>query len=127
MGRVESREEVFKLVFEYIINQEKNETLLEEILENKKIEAPFVTKVYFSVIEHYQELVKEINDASEGYSVNRMFKVDLALIIMALAEIKYMEDIPAAVSINEVLNLAKKYSTEKSSSFINGVLSRFVK
>ena len=127
MGRIESREEAFKLVFEYIMNNEKNEELLMEVLENKKIDSDYVNKLYESVVQNYTQLIEEIEGAATGYSTARMFKVDLALIVMALCEIKYMEDIPTAVSINEVLNIAKKYSTEKSASFINGVLSKFVK
>jgi len=127
MGRVETREEAFKLTFEYIMNQEKNEYLLEEILENKKIDKEYLTRFYDLVLNKTDILIEEINKASHEYSSARMFKVDLALIVMALIEIKYMEDIPPAVSINEALNLAKKYSTEKSASFINGILSSFVK
>lgn len=127
MGRVESREEAFKLVFEYVMNNERNEEFLAEVLENKKIEESYITKLYESVTTNYNEIIKELEEKAYGYTVSRMFKVDLALIVLALAEIKYMEDIPTAVSINEVLNLAKKYSTEKSASFINGVLSKLVK
>ena len=56
-----------------------------------------------------------------------MYKVDLAILVVAVYEIKNEKEIPVAVSINEALNLAKKYSTEKSAGFINGVLANFAK
>ena len=52
--------------------------------------------------------------------------VDLAILRLALTEIHYMENIPVSVSINEAVNMAKKFSTEKSASFINGVLGKIV-
>lgn len=56
-----------------------------------------------------------------------MAAVDLAILRVAAAEILYVEDIPAQVSINEAVNMAKKYSTGKSSGFINGLLGGMVK
>lgn len=127
MGRKEAREQAFKLVFEYSMNNEKNETLLNEILLENEKESAYITNIYEGVIDHYDALKDMIKEASKEYSVDRIFKVDFALIMLALYEIKYMEDIPVAVSINEVLNLAKKYSTDKSTGFINGVLSAYSK
>ena len=127
MGRAVSREEVFKLVFEFSMNKERNEMLLEEILEANSKDKDYINLMYHNVTSHYDELLEEIANASNSFKIDRIYKVDLALILLALAEIKYMDEIPAPVSVNEALNLAKKYSTEKSTSFINGVLSRFVK
>lgn len=127
MGRVEAREDLFKLVFEYVMNKEKNETLLNEFVLNNTKEENYIIKAYDGIIDKYDELEGMIKSASKSYSIDRIFKVDLALLVLALYEIKYEEDIPVAVSINEVLNLAKKYSTDKSASFINGVLSAYSK
>lgn len=126
MSRVESREEVFKLIFEYCMNKEVNELTLEQIMENSAIEEEYVKKVYYGIVEHFEELQNEILGASKGFALDRIYKVDLALLMLSLYEIKYMPEIPNAVSINEVLNLAKKYSTENSSKYINGVLANFV-
>lgn len=127
MGRVEAREDVFKLVFEYVMNKEKNEMLLNEFISNNEKEEGYIKSTYEGIIDKYDELLGMINLASKSYSAERIFKVDLALLVLALYEIKFVEDIPVAVSINEVLNLSKKYSTEKSFSFINGVLSAYSK
>lgn len=126
MSRVESREEVFKLIFEYCMNKEVNELTLEQIMENSSVEEEYVKKVYYGIVEHFEELQNEILGASKGFALDRIYKVDLALLMLSLYEIKYMPEIPNAVSINEVLNLAKKYSTENSSKYINGVLANFV-
>lgn len=126
MSRVVSREEVFKLIFEYCMNGEANEFTLQEVIEKKGVEKDYIEKVYYGVIDHFEELKLELEKFSKSFTLDRMFKVDLALLLVALYEIKYMPEIPNAVSINEVLNLAKVYSTDKSSGFINGVLANFV-
>lgn len=126
MSRVVSREEVFKLIFEYCMNGEANEFTLQEVIEKKGVEKDYIEKVYYGVIEHFEEFKLELEKFSKSFTLERMFKVDLALLLVALYEIKYMPEIPNAVSINEVLNLAKVYSTDKSSGFINGVLANFV-
>ena len=126
MSRAISREETFKLIFEHCVNGESNQLTLNELIENnKQIEVDYVKTVYYGVIEHFDELKEEISKVSKTFSLDRIFKVDLALLLLSLYEIKYMPDIPHAVSINEVLNLAKVYSTEKSASYINGVLANF--
>ena len=128
MSRVISREETFKLIFEYCANSEVNEITVNELIEeNKDIEPDYVKNVYYGVVEHFDELKNDIARASKSFSVDRIFKVDFALLLLALYEIKYMPEIPNAVSVNEVLNLSKIYSTDKSFSYINGILANFVK
>ena len=126
MGRVETREELFKLVFEYSLIREKDEQIIEEIGQEEKIDLDYLLKAYNGIVANYDALVEEIAQNTKGYNKERIYKIDLALLVVALYEIKNVESIPTAVSINEALNLAKKYSTEKSSSFINGVLANIV-
>lgn len=127
MSRVLSRELAFKLIFEYCITGEKNDLTVEELLsENEDADKEYVTKVYSGVIENFDTLQSEIAQKVNGFTIDRVFKIDLSLLLLALYEIKYMDQIPAVVSVNEVLNLAKQYSTEKSAAYINGVLSSFI-
>lgn len=127
MSRVLSREVAFKLIFEYCITGEKNDLTVEDLLsENEDADKEYVTKVYNGVIENFDALQAEIAAKVNGFTIDRVFKIDLSLLLLALYEIKYMDQIPAVVSVNEVLNLAKQYSTEKSAAYINGVLSNFV-
>ena len=72
------------------------------------------------------ELDEEINSRVEGWKTTRMNKVDLTIIRLAVYEIKFDENVPVAVAINEAVELAKKYGTDDSPSFVNGVLSRLV-
>lgn len=129
MSRKNAREEVFKLIFEFCMNGEQNEISLNETLKLKKIkdEETYIREVYFGAMEKYGEISEIIKKYAKGFAFERIFKVDLAILILAIYEIKYIEEIPSAVSINEALNLAKMYSTEKSSSFINGILANLVK
>ena len=127
MSRKNARESVFKLVFEYVFNKETNNDFLQEVVDELKTEESYIRDVYFGVINNYDELCDIISSKVEGFSFDRIFKVDLAILLVALYEIKYVKDIPLKVSINEALNLAKTYSTEKSHKFINGVLSGVVK
>lgn len=128
MSRGYSRESVFKLVFEYVFNKEKNHEMLEEILneDNNKPEIGYINEVYNGVISHYEELIEEVEKYSEGFKIDRVYKVDLAILLVAIYEIKYIKTIPNVVSVNEAVNLAKNYSTEKSGKFINGILSNFI-
>ena len=71
-----------------------------------------------------KEIDESINAAARGWKTSRMGKVDLTLIRLAVYEIKYEEDIPVGVAINEAVELAKKYGSDDSPSFINGVLAK---
>lgn len=71
------------------------------------------------------ELDALIDEKSTGWKTNRMAKVDLAIIRLAVYEIKFEDDIPTKVSINEAVELAKKYGADESAAFVNGVLAKF--
>ena len=127
MSRVLSREVAFKLIFEYCITGEKNDFSVEQVLsENESADAEYVKQIYNGVTEKFTELESELASKVNGFTIDRIFKIDLSLLVLALYEIKYMDSIPPVVSINEVINLAKQYSTEKSASYIHGVLRNFV-
>lgn len=128
MSRKNARECVFKMIFEYTFSKEKDEQLLEEFIsdEQNKQEVGYIKEVYYGVIEKYDELISKIASVSKSFKLERIYKIDLAILLVALYEILYIDSVPVNVSINEALNLSKLYSTEKSSSFINGILSNFV-
>lgn len=128
MSRQVARDRAFKLIFEYIFTQEVDDELMDEFLSESDVnsEKDYVKDVYFGVANKYNYLIEKIEKFSIGFSSHRIFKIDLAILLLASFEIEFMEDIPFKVSINEACNLAKVYSTEKSVSFINGILSKFV-
>ena len=128
MSRSYARECAFKLVFEYSFNKVKDQELLSEILEEdkNKAEVGYINEIYNGIISKYDQLLEEIKKYSTEFKIDRIYKVDLAILLVALYEILYVQSIPTNVSINEALNLAKAYSTENSSRFINGILANFV-
>ena len=82
----------------------------------------YIRKVVYGVKEHYEDLMELIATNSKNFKVERIYKPDLAALLLACYEMKYMDDIPLAVSINEVIDIVKTFSTENSSKFVNGVL-----
>ena len=73
-----------------------------------------------------KEIDAEINEKSTGWKTSRMGKVDLSIIRLAVYEIRFDEEVPEKVAINEAVELAKKFGTDESPAFINGVLAKFV-
>lgn len=128
MSRRDARENAFKLIFEYTFSREKKSDLLDEYVAGFGADdVSYVTEVYNGVIAHYDELVKLVQENAQNFEFDRLYKVDVALLLLAIYEINYMSSIPYKVSVDEALNLANKYSTEKSMKYINGVLSNFAR
>lgn len=128
MSRRDARDVAFKLIFAYTFDNEKNNEVLEEYLsELDADDKAYVSEVYNGVILHFDELMKDVSDNAEKFDVSRVFKTDLAIVLLALYEIKYVSSVPFKVSVDEAVTLAHKYSTEKSGKYINGILSKFAR
>ena len=126
MSRRDARDVAFKLIFAYTFDNEKNVEALEEYVSNMdKDDKSYVFEVYNGVTTKFNELKQMISENAEKFDVDRIFKVDFAILSLAVYEIQYMQSIPYKVSVDEALNLAHKYSTEKSAKYINGILSKF--
>ncbi|MDO5690824.1 MAG: transcription antitermination factor NusB [Tissierellia bacterium] len=97
----------------------------EEIEEEE--DRAFIRESLTSMLEHLSETDEIIEQFLQSWTLNRMPKVDLAILRLAINEINHMEDIPAGVTINEAVDIAKLYSTEDSYRFINGVLGSYYK
>ena len=95
-------------------NLEKDEDLL------------FAADLVATVEEHRAELLAEIEGASHHYLENRINPTDKSILLIAMAEIRYFDDIPPIVSVSEAAGLARKYSTETSADFVNGVLAGII-
>ena len=130
MTRRQLRENVFKMLFRVEFHDDKElpeqlilfEDELEPISEDEKI---YMTNKYKDIYAHIEELDAAINEVSKGWKTIRMGKVDLTLIRLAVYEIRFEEEIPVKVSINEAVELAKKYGTDDSPVFVNGILAKF--
>lgn len=128
MSRKKSREFAFRLVFEKFFHEPNDDCLdeMEDIILDDEDKA-FVNRLIDGVNEKYDEIIEIIKDNIEGYELERIFKVDLAILVLAIFEIKFLKETPEKVVINEAVELSKKYSTDKSYSFINGVLAKVLK
>lgn len=128
MSRRDAREIAFKLIFEYTFSGEEKRDLVDEYCTGiSQDDTAYINEVYFGVISHYDDLTEKISSSIEKFAFDRLYKVDVALLYLSIYEIIYMESIPYKVSVDEILRLAEKYSTEKSVKYINGVLKRFAR
>ena len=124
MSRTEQREQAFCLVFQNLFNNEETLAIYEE---NVAKVGNYARALFEGVDSKIEELDEIINAYSKGWKTNRLPKVNLAILRLAIYEIKYVDDVPASVAINEAVELAKKYSGEGDYSFINGVLGSVAK
>ena len=124
MNRTEQREQAFCLVFQSLFHNDETLAIYEE---NVAAVGDFARELFDGVSSREQELDDVINKYSKGWKANRLPKVNLAILRLAIYEIKYVDDVPASVAINEAVELAKKYSGEGDYSFINGILGSVAK
>lgn len=128
--RTMAREAAFKVVFASRFTGEI-EGELEKSLEKSerldKDDSHYIERVLTVISEHEDELLKIIDEHSKVFPESRLFPADKSVLLIALAEIKYMDDIPNVVSVNEAANISSKYSSAKSASFISGILSEIIK
>ena len=130
MTRKEARDQAFVLVFEKSLNEYDVAEVIEAAKECRDFEVDedgYVVKVFTGVYDNIDEIDAYISKNLSGWSIDRISKVSLAVLRLAVFEIKHMDEIPAAVSIDEAVELCKKYSTDDDASFVNGVLGSIVK
>ena len=125
MTRSKIRENVFKMLFRVEFHDKSELAEQMELLNPTDEERQYIDEKCSAIIEHMAELDALIDEKSTGWKTNRMAKVDLAIIRLAVYEIKFEDDIPTKVSINEAVELAKKYGADESGAFVNGVLAKF--
>ena len=94
---------------------------------NPTDESGYLTDMYQTVSEHLDEIDGVLANAAENWKIDRIAKVDLAVLRLSVTELMYFEQIPDSASINEAVELAKKYGGEDSGKFVNGILGRIVK
>ena len=125
MNRKLTREELMKLLYEMDMNEdfsiERANKFLSSI-ENLKIDTKYFKNNSMNFIENLEEIDNLINKYSSDWKINRIAKIDIAIMRLAITEMNYDEGIPVSVSINEAIELCKKYSSEDSHKFINGIL-----
>ena len=120
MSRIQSRENAFKLIYSKLYIEDAEISPIEQIDE-------FCQTLVDAFTNNFDEIKLKVSNNLKGTTIDRIYKIDLALIYLAVAEMFYVDDSNYKVVINEVLNLAKTYSTDNSPKFINGFLAGFVK
>lgn len=132
MSRRELREQIFKFIFRVEFNdrdempeQERFFFEDDEFMADEK-DAAYISQKGKRIIEKLDELDAMINKQAKGWTTQRMGKVDLTILRLAVYEIAFDENVPAGVAINEAVELAKRFGQEESSGFVNGVLAKFV-
>lgn len=132
MNRVKSRELLLQLVYQMGITsdtpQETFQTLMEnEDISKKDIDLQYIKDCLIGINENKEAIDEKISVQLVSWKLNRVSKVNLSILRIAVYELISREDIPEKVSINEAIELCKKYSDDKSVSFINGVLDKVYK
>lgn len=130
MNRRNARKNAFFLVFQMDFNKQDHfEELKELFFDQQQMdedEKKFILKEAEGTKEHLEEIDQMISKKAKKWSKERMSKVDLAILRLAIYEIYFSNEIPYSVAVNEAVELAKKFSTEESPAFINGILGSIV-
>ncbi len=131
MSRREIREQIFKLLFRIEFNQKEEMAQQEAIFfanqenETSENESVIISEKVNKIVEKLDDIDQLLNEKAKGWETERMGKVDLTILRLAVYEILYDEDIPTGVAINEAVELAKKFGQDSSPAFVNGVLAKF--
>ncbi len=128
--RTSARETLFKIVFATQFTKSADESFIRALYESEKLtedDLKYCASALSIITVHGDELVRIIDERSKLFPESRLFPADRSVLMIALAEIMYLDDIPKAVSVNEAANIASKYSSEKSASFVSGILSEIIR
>ena len=126
MNRTKAREYAFILLFQYKFQPAEIMTMLEEFCGeyNPGVQEEYIRTIVTKVTENVDKIDEIIEKTSEGWNVERISTVNLSLLRLAVGEMLYIDNIPAPVSVNEAVGLAKTYDGEESVAFMNGVLDK---
>lgn len=132
MNRKRSREIAMELLFGMTLSKNTLEETIETFIEDYEmnlntIDLEYIKNILEKVNSNLVELDKKIEESLNKWKIDRVSKVNLTILRLALAEIIYCDDVPSPVAINEAIELTRKYSDEKSVAFVNGALDKLVK
>ena len=118
------REKALQILYAYEMNHEGHKETMLSLLEDvdDKSDKEFANELITRVIKHSSELDSKIQERVANWEMNRIALIDKVLLRIGICELLYFPDIPPKVSINESIEIAKEYSTERSGKFINGIL-----
>ena len=127
-NRREQRECVFSLVYELDYNRDyAPQSIYENAIEERAIEhTEYIKETFFGVVENLDEIDEKIKEKSDGWKIDRISKVSMALMRLCTYEMLYA-NVPCNIAINEAIELVKKYDDEKVKGFMNGILNAIAK
>ena len=131
MSRKQIREQIFKILLciDFHNREEIEEQIqlsMEELGEEKEKDLNYIREKIHSIVEHIDEIDNLINENAEKWKTTRIAKAELTILRLAVYEMKYEDDIPVSVAINEAVELAKVYGADNGAGFVNGVLAKLV-
>ena len=129
MSRINARRNAFNLIFQYdfisVDEVESNkETYFGENPDIDEEDKKYILATVDGTIENIAKIDEIISERAKGWTIERMSKVDLAILRLAVYEVVFSEDMPDSIAINEAVELAKKYSSDEAPAFINGILGK---
>ena len=127
MGRRAAREIAMKLLYQFDIQKENKREQFEYIISQNKVtnnDVKYLLDITEGVETYFQTLNEIIEKHIKGWTISRLSKVDLAILRLSTYEIKYRDDIPISVSINEAVELAKELGSDKAYAFVNAVMGK---
>ena len=132
MKRQKSREKAMELLFSIEISKNSYEETIENFIEDYEmdlntIDLDYIKNVVKVVTDNIEAIDEKIIQSLVNWKLDRVSKVNLTILRLAVGEMMFVEDVPGSVAINEAVELTKKYSDEKSCSFVNGVLDKVLK
>ena len=125
LKRREAREILVGLLFESEFRADENYVEIYAISAEERMipEDEYIKKAYYAIFEHKDEIDACIGEHAHGWKTSRMTKLSRSILRLAVYEMLFEEEIPYSVSINEAIELAKKFDDEKARPFINGILN----
>ena len=132
MKRQRSREIAMELIFGIELSKNSYDETIETFVEDyemdlKIIDLEYIKLVVKQVVDNKEKIDEILTSSMTNWKLDRISKVNLTILRLAVGEMLYLEDVPEKVAINEAVELAKKYSDESSVSFVNGVLDKVFK
>ncbi len=130
MRRTEARELFMQLLFQMEVQNDYSQKIKDRFIEENLKDSnqlEYFNQLFDAAVENLPEIDERLEKCSENWKIKRMAKVDLAILRLSAAEILYLKDVPDSASINEAVDMAKKFSGDDSGKFINGILGKVVR
>jgi len=130
MRRTEARELFMQLLFQMEVQSDYSQNIKEKFVQEHLKDSnqlEYFNNLFEAAVSNLATIDEKLEACSENWKISRMAKVDLAILRLSAAEILYLDDVPDSASINEAVDMAKKFGGDDSGKFINGILGKVVR